>query len=185
MPPYPTPSFSCNNITGFWESGPLQVFRNEEIVFGSPSIVYGDLHLEPGAIAIFRDYNSTWVKGKSYVSSNIVVDFGKNIETGMYYEFKLYDLKSLALIHSKEQIYITGTTLTLRYTGGCTTMHGSLNHAHNPKHPHYPHTLQIANLSKVGTGNCHWIWTTLSFMAILATLIIVPLIEKFVWKVYD
>lgn len=156
----------------------------EQVIFASPSIIYGNLTLSSGATAIFRDYNSTWVQGKTSLASNIVLDFGTSSDDGLFFEFTSLSLKEMPLIYGTQPFFISGTSFNIRYTGGCTKISGSLGILHSAGEE-YPYHFRVTHLKKKGTGNCHWIWSVLSLFSTLTVLIIVPLIEKYAWKVYD
>lgn len=140
--------------------------------------------LGSGATIIFRDYNSTYVYGKTSITSTLILDMGNSSDDGLFYEFTSLSLKSMPLIKSQEPFFISGTAFFIYYTGGCTKVSGSLDVSHHAT-AEYPYVLHVSHLKKSGTGNCHWVWSLLSFLSTMTVLIIVPLIEKYAWKVYD
>lgn len=182
--PAPTSSFACNNETGQWEIETLIVSTGQTISFESPSLVLGDLTFHPGATVIFKGDHLLFVDGFATVSAALVLDFGKNSEEGLFSTLVSQKLKSITLISSRSGFQVSSAHLSLVYTGGCTSISGSLNVDHHADHTH-PSKLVVSHIKRKGTGNCHWVWSTISLIATLATLIIIPLIEKFAWKIYD
>jgi hypothetical protein len=182
--PSPTSSYACNNQTGIWEIDSLTVYFGESIVFRTPSLVKGDLILQPGATATFKEDNITFVDGFVSVASYLVLDFGNRNDEGLFYKLVSEKLHSITLISGASGFQITSSQLKLLYTGGCTSISGALNLVNHETHE-YRSRLVVSHLSKKGTGNCHWVWSLLSFIGAMATLIIVPLIEKYAWKIYD
>lgn len=182
--PAPSPSFTCNNETGQWEIETLIVPNGETITFETPSLVLGDLTFHPGATAIFKGDHLLFVDGFATISAALILDFGKSKDEGLFSTLVSEKLKSITLISGGSGFQVSSAHLTLAYTGGCTSISGSLNVDHHAEHSH-PSKLVVSHIKRKGTGNCHWVWSTLSLIATLATLIIVPLIERYAWKIYD
>jgi hypothetical protein len=167
-----------------WQIGELTVHFGEEITFATDSFINGDLVLQPGSKVHFKDENVLFVAGCASVAGTITLDFGKKSDDPLFARLLADKPKHMTLISGSECFQVTSASFRITYTGGCTSVHGSLNLI-DSEDEDYPQKLIVSNLSKSGTGNCHWLWSSLSALAAIATLIIVPLIEKFVWKLYD
>lgn len=166
-----------------WEIESLVAGAGDKVIFASPAVIYGNLTLGSGATVIFRDYNSTYVHGTAFIASSIILDFGASSDDGLFYEYNSLNLKSMPLIWGQEPFYVHGTTFEIRYTGGCTKLSGALGVSYSTEG--FPYLFHVSHISKSGTGNCHWIWSLLSFLSTMVVMITVPLIEKYAWKVYD
>jgi len=156
----------------------------ETVTFESPCLIKNDLTLLPGSTAVFKSDSTTYVRGYTTISATIILDLGKNADDGLFYKLVSDKMTSMSLISGAGGFQVSSTRLQIAYTGGCTTITGSLN-LFDSSSTDYPTKLVVSHLKKRGTGNCHWVWSTISGLAAVATLIIVPLIEKYAWKLYD
>jgi hypothetical protein len=133
---------------------------------------------------VFKDDNVTFVGGYVSVSASIILDFGNKADDGLFYKLVSEKRHEMVLISGASGFQVSSARFSILYTGGCTSVSGSLNLIERNSQE-FSTTLTVSHLKKRGTGNCHWVWSLLSTIAALATLIIVPLIEKYAWKLYD
>lgn len=156
----------------------------ETVTFESPCLIKNDLTFNTGATAIFKSDGTTFVGGYTTISATVILDLGKKADEGLFYKLISEKLSTMSLINGAGGFQVSSTRLVVSYTGGCTSVTGSLNLLDTDS-TEYPASLVVSHLKKRGTGNCHWVWSTISGLAAMATLIIVPLIEKYAWKIYD
>lgn len=182
--PPPTPDFSCNNVTGVWTIQSLTVYFGQEVIVSTPSIVLGNLDVQTGAVVTFTNANLLFVLGCTTIAGQINLDFGSSSDDVLFTELITNKPSQMTLISGSQCFQVTSVIFRVYYTGGCTTISGSLNLLETTS-ADFPYILAVNHIKSTGTGNCHWLWTTLSMVGALVTLIAVPLIEKYVWKLYD
>lgn len=112
---------------------------------------------------------------------SIVLDFGESEESNLWYNVSERNIKMIPLIFGSACFYTENIKLMTPFSGGCSSVSATSSIYFNGT----TYQLIAENIKTTGFGSCHWIFVSLSAAAALVILILVPLLETYVWKITD